>query len=233
MAIDLRGKGKPCYKYKGFAGTVKSIACAPSENLIFSVSLDRHFRVHEFHSKKLLRKDYMQSRLTSLLVRSDFSLENIEKKSNGENEYSEERRVEHGESDEMYDPEHHQIDNAYKAKGKGFSEEAKENGNGNYNDDDGSDSDLEIVEEIVERNDDGEEKSEESGEGEEDEEEEEDKDEGDSENDEYYTESEDEEEGEESDAEDEMFPLADKKSKKRKSGSEEIRSEKMRKMDTW
>lgn len=222
LAIDLRGKGKPCYKYKGFAGTVKSIAYAPSENLLFSVSLDRHFRVHEFHSKKLLRKDYMQSRLTSILVRSDFSLENIEK--SNENEYCEDR-VEYGESDEMYDPEHHEMDNAHKAKGK--VEEAEDNGN-----DDESDSDLEIVDEIVEKNVD-EEGSEDS---EVEDEEEEEKDEGDSENDEYYTESEEEKEGEESNGEDEndeMFPLADEKGNKRKSGDEEVGSEKTRKMNAW
>ncbi|XP_008483197.1 WD repeat-containing protein 74 isoform X1 [Diaphorina citri] len=196
MAVDLRGKGKPCYKYKGFAGCVKDIACPLNENLILSVSLDRHFRVHDFHSKKLLRKDYMQSRLTSILVRSDFSLENETKKE--EQEHSEEK----GDSDEKYDPEHFEMNQVTR---ENYAESKTNKNTSDYDDE----SDIEIVDEI-DNDEDKQDESEEDGEEEGEEEA--------SEN-EYYTETdEDEKENEEDDGEsdegDEMFPLANSNKRK-------------------
>lgn len=201
LAVDLRGKGKPCYKYKGFAGCVKGIACTQNENLILSVSLDRHFRVHDFHSKKLLRKDYMQSRLTSILVRSDFSLEPVKK--------TEEDNVENEDSEEKYDPEHHEMTNVgsrYHATDITSKEESADDG-----------SDIEIVQEIDNDNENAEANSEEDDEEEGEEEA--------SEN-EYYTDTDEDEEkeneGNESDeVEDEMFPLANV-NKRKSSNADEL-----------
>uniref|UniRef100_A0A8D9B2H6 WD repeat-containing protein 74 n=1 Tax=Cacopsylla melanoneura TaxID=428564 RepID=A0A8D9B2H6_9HEMI len=206
IAVDLRGKGKPCYKYKGFAGCVKSITCPQNENIILSVSLDRHFRVHDFHSKKLLRKDYMQSHLTSILIPSDFSLESPVKKTDDETQDGE---------DEKYDPEHYEMDNMPIRNTDDFKQEDNQDDSG---------SDLEIIEEIVDSEnnnthdkDDSEEESEDDAEEEE------------SPDDEYYTESEEDKENNEAEEEDEesvdegeneLFPLTN--TKKRKTSEDEI-----------
>lgn len=54
--VDIRGRIPFAGKYKGFCGSIKNIICPPTQNLIFSVSLDRHFRIHNFKTRKLLFK---------------------------------------------------------------------------------------------------------------------------------------------------------------------------------
>ncbi|KAL1457615.1 hypothetical protein WDU94_007824 [Cyamophila willieti] len=207
IAVDLRGKGKPCYKYKGFAGCVKSITCPQNENIILSVSLDRYFRVHDFHTKKLLRKDYMQSHLTSILIPSDFSLESQIKKTDEESQDRE---------DEKYDPENYEMDFCAPSYRPSSDHEQEEN---NEND---SGSDLEIIEEVVDSKNKNTNDSEEESEDDVEEEE--------SGDDEYYTESEEdkeiieeaESEDEESadEGENELFPLAN--TKKRKTSASKV-----------
>ncbi|XKL67990.1 hypothetical protein PGB90_003481 [Kerria lacca] len=75
--VDIRGRIPFAGKYKGFCGSIKNIICPPTQNLIFSVSLDRHFRIHNFKTRKLLFKDYMFSRLTTLLCKEPSSTNNI------------------------------------------------------------------------------------------------------------------------------------------------------------
>lgn len=82
--VDLRSKGLVMNKYKGFVGGIKAIACSEDEPYIASVSLDRHFRVHHLYTKELLLKEYMQSKLTCLLVRGNFDLTEPERDSSEE-----------------------------------------------------------------------------------------------------------------------------------------------------
>uniref|UniRef100_A0A023FA33 Putative wd repeat domain 74 n=1 Tax=Triatoma infestans TaxID=30076 RepID=A0A023FA33_TRIIF len=72
--VDLRSKGLVMNKYKGFVGGIKSVGCSLSEPYIVSVSLDRHFRIHHLLTKELLFKEYMQSKLACVLVKSNFDL---------------------------------------------------------------------------------------------------------------------------------------------------------------
>ncbi|KAK9510622.1 hypothetical protein O3M35_005364 [Rhynocoris fuscipes] len=72
--IDLRSKGVLMNKYKGFVGGIKSIGCSLTEPYIASVSLDRHFRIHHLLTKELIFKEYMQSKLTCVLVKSNLDL---------------------------------------------------------------------------------------------------------------------------------------------------------------
>lgn len=57
MLVDLRNnKNVFPGKYKGFCGAVKSVACPSNQSLVVSASLDRHFRIHDFTTRKLLVK---------------------------------------------------------------------------------------------------------------------------------------------------------------------------------
>ncbi|CAH1797372.1 unnamed protein product [Owenia fusiformis] len=64
--VDLR-KGRLVHKYKGFAGSIRSIACHPTMPWVTSCGLDRFLRIHETKSNKLLYKFYMKSRLNCVL----------------------------------------------------------------------------------------------------------------------------------------------------------------------
>ncbi|KAK7605446.1 hypothetical protein V9T40_007304 [Parthenolecanium corni] len=76
--VDVRGKNPFVGKYKSFTGAVKEIICPPRQSLVFSVSLDRHFRIHDFSTRKLLLKEYLHTRLTTILPREPFVVEEIE-----------------------------------------------------------------------------------------------------------------------------------------------------------
>ncbi|XP_071449887.1 WD repeat-containing protein 74 isoform X2 [Hetaerina americana] len=86
MMVDLRGKGLQSNRYKGFAGGVRDIVCHPTDPYILSVSLDRYLRLHHLHSKELLQKVYLKSKLNCLLMRSDFSLKVEEEESSDEDD---------------------------------------------------------------------------------------------------------------------------------------------------
>ncbi|CAL1679409.1 unnamed protein product [Lasius platythorax] len=73
--IDLRKSSTVLNTYKGFAGGVTGIACSMDNPYVASVSLDRHLRIHHIDTKELLKKIYLTSRLTCLVMRSDFSIE--------------------------------------------------------------------------------------------------------------------------------------------------------------
>uniref|UniRef100_A0A0A9WUP3 WD repeat-containing protein 74 n=1 Tax=Lygus hesperus TaxID=30085 RepID=A0A0A9WUP3_LYGHE len=76
--IDLRSKGIAMNKYKGFVGCVKSISASLDFPYIASVSTDRNFRLHHLETKELLIKEYMQSKLTSVLIPTDFNFQQPE-----------------------------------------------------------------------------------------------------------------------------------------------------------
>uniref|UniRef100_A0A6A7FXF9 WD repeat-containing protein 74-like n=1 Tax=Hirondellea gigas TaxID=1518452 RepID=A0A6A7FXF9_9CRUS len=71
--FDLRMKIK--YRnpvvYKGINGGIKDLAAAsPDPPFVYSVSLDRYLRVHNIDTKKTVHKEYLKSRLTTVLVKS-------------------------------------------------------------------------------------------------------------------------------------------------------------------
>ncbi|XP_034945753.1 WD repeat-containing protein 74 [Chelonus insularis] len=72
--VDLRKPGKILNTYKGFVGGITAIACSKDNPYIVSVGLDRFLRVHDLNTKKLLQKNYLTSRLSCLVLRSDFAL---------------------------------------------------------------------------------------------------------------------------------------------------------------
>lgn len=57
--VDVRGKNPFVGKYKGFTGAVKDVVCPPNQSLVFSVSLDRHFRIHDLTTRKLVVKVFI------------------------------------------------------------------------------------------------------------------------------------------------------------------------------
>ncbi|XP_076231030.1 WD repeat domain 74 lethal (2) k09848 [Calliopsis andreniformis] len=72
--VDLRNPGRILNTYKGFEGGVTGIACSTIEPYVVSVSLDRHLRIHHIDTKILLKKVYLTSRISCVLLRSGFSL---------------------------------------------------------------------------------------------------------------------------------------------------------------
>ncbi|KAK3915882.1 WD repeat-containing protein 74, partial [Frankliniella fusca] len=73
VAVDMRMR-RTAQTYKGFTGAVRDIVCHPTEPYIVSVGIDRFLRVHHSTSKKLLLKEYIVSRASCVLMRSNSSL---------------------------------------------------------------------------------------------------------------------------------------------------------------
>ncbi|CAK9810269.1 WD repeat-containing protein 74 [Anthophora quadrimaculata] len=71
--IDLRKPAKVLNTYKDFAGSVTGISCSNNGPFVVSVSLDRHLRVHHIDTKLLLKKVYLTSKMSCMLLRSEFS----------------------------------------------------------------------------------------------------------------------------------------------------------------
>lgn len=82
--VDLRKPAKVLNTYKGFVGGVTGIACSTVEPYIISVSLDRYLRIHHINTKQLLKKIYLTSKISCMVLRSDFSFS----KDNENNEQS-------------------------------------------------------------------------------------------------------------------------------------------------
>lgn len=53
--VDLRKSGTMLNTYKGFTGGVTGVTCSTTNPYVASVSLDRHLRVHDINTKKLLK----------------------------------------------------------------------------------------------------------------------------------------------------------------------------------
>ncbi|RXG57320.1 WD repeat-containing protein 74 [Armadillidium vulgare] len=80
MALfDLRNPSNktPLHVYKGFAGAIKNIYVHETLPLVASVSLDRYLRFHDLNTSKMLSKEFMKSRLTSVLVRKTLQMEDV------------------------------------------------------------------------------------------------------------------------------------------------------------
>ncbi|CAD6240443.1 GSCOCG00008790001-RA-CDS [Cotesia congregata] len=80
--VDLRKPGKVLNTYKGFVGGITAISCPKNNPYIVSVGLDRYLRVHNINTKELLQKVYLTSRLSSMVLRSEFVLKQVESKEN-------------------------------------------------------------------------------------------------------------------------------------------------------
>ncbi|XP_065199689.1 WD repeat-containing protein 74 [Planococcus citri] len=92
MLVDLRNKNAFAGKYKGFTGAVKSIACPSNQSLVMTASLDRHFRIHDFTTRQLLVKEYMQSRLTTLLPKESFELKKFKSETTSDPEVKKKKK---------------------------------------------------------------------------------------------------------------------------------------------
>lgn len=79
--VDLRKSGRILNTYKGFAGGITGIACSVTNPYIASVSLDRYLRIHHIDTKELVKNIYLTSKLTCLIMRSNFSIRKPKQKS--------------------------------------------------------------------------------------------------------------------------------------------------------
>ncbi|KAK2703899.1 WD repeat-containing protein 74-like [Artemia franciscana] len=75
--FDLRQR-RIVHSMKGLVGGIRDVVCHKTRPYVASVSLDRHLRIHELNTKKLLFKVYLKSRLNSILMRSSFALDETE-----------------------------------------------------------------------------------------------------------------------------------------------------------
>ncbi|XP_014214966.1 WD repeat-containing protein 74 [Copidosoma floridanum] len=87
--VDLRKTGKILNSYKGPVGAVTALAVSKSEPYVVSVSYDRHLYVHDLSTKKLLKKVYLTSKLSGMVLRSEFSMKEVEKEEDNEIEMCE------------------------------------------------------------------------------------------------------------------------------------------------
>lgn len=74
--FDLRSKVHPMCKFKGQAGSIRSIDGHPTMPLAASVGIDRFLRVHDLHTRKLIHKIYCKTRLNRVLLRNELSILN-------------------------------------------------------------------------------------------------------------------------------------------------------------
>ena len=79
--LDTRNL-KPMKKYKGFAGTIKSITINKDSNTIASCGLDRFLRIHDISNSVLQNKIYLKSRLNCLLYSKHKPIANFNDKKN-------------------------------------------------------------------------------------------------------------------------------------------------------
>ena len=110
--VDLREPAKILNTYKGFEGAVTGIACSTVEPYVVSVSLDRKLRIHHIDTKELLKKTYLTSRMSCMLLRSGFSLATGDEtnkgcvrthRNNTENLQTDERENSDSEYDTLFD----------------------------------------------------------------------------------------------------------------------------------
>ncbi|KAL2737865.1 WD repeat-containing protein 74 isoform X2 [Vespula squamosa] len=73
--IDLRKPGKILHTYKGLVGGITGLASSKVGPYVVSTSLDRYLRVHHIDTREMIKKVYLTSKLTCLVLRSTFSTE--------------------------------------------------------------------------------------------------------------------------------------------------------------
>ncbi|KAL4222572.1 WD repeat-containing protein 74 [Mactra antiquata] len=96
--LDIR-KGQCVHRFKGFAGSIRSIQCHQSLPIVASCGLDRFFRLHDINSKQLLHKVYLKSRLNCLLM----SKKEMILKDDGDDDSGAEVDADHHEDDDEED----------------------------------------------------------------------------------------------------------------------------------
>ncbi|CAI5452392.1 unnamed protein product [Caenorhabditis angaria] len=87
--FDLRSKIHPVCKFKGQAGSIRSIEGHPTVPLCASVGIDRFLRIHDLQTKKLIHKIYLKTKCNRVLLRNDLSIlnnKNVAKKEINEDE---------------------------------------------------------------------------------------------------------------------------------------------------
>jgi len=84
--FDLRSKIRPIQKYRGFAGSIRSIYAHPTEPFMASCGVDRFLLVHNIENRRTLNKIYCKTRLNSVVLRSESSLTAKKKSSDDEDE---------------------------------------------------------------------------------------------------------------------------------------------------
>ncbi|KAF1755408.1 hypothetical protein GCK72_021977 [Caenorhabditis remanei] len=77
--FDLRSKVHPMCKFKGQAGSIRSISGHPTMPLAASVGIDRFLRVHDLQTRKMVHKIYCKARLNRVLLRNELSILNDRK----------------------------------------------------------------------------------------------------------------------------------------------------------
>jgi ribosome biogenesis protein NSA1 len=73
LLFDFRQQ-KVIHAYRGFTGSIRQIVCHPTKPLVVSVGLDRFVRVHHLDRQTPLFKNYLKSRLNTVLMRKDFGV---------------------------------------------------------------------------------------------------------------------------------------------------------------
>ncbi|KAK2582506.1 hypothetical protein KPH14_004804 [Odynerus spinipes] len=73
--IDLRKPGRIVHTYKGLVGSITGLACSEAGPYVVSTSLDRYLRVYNINTREMIKKVYLTSKLTCLVLRSTFSTE--------------------------------------------------------------------------------------------------------------------------------------------------------------
>lgn len=107
--IDLRKTGKILNTYKGPVGAVTGLGVSKVEPCVVSVGLDRHLYVHDINSKALLKKVYLTSKLSCMVLRSEFSMKEIEKENAGSDDDFIGSEVEYTDNDSEEEEEEEEV----------------------------------------------------------------------------------------------------------------------------
>ncbi|CAI4225021.1 unnamed protein product [Auanema sp. JU1783] len=130
MALfDLRSRVNPVYKYKGQAGSIRSISAHETEPYVASCGIDRFVRVHEVNTRKLEYKIYCKTRMNKILMSTSLSILKKEEEINWE-DIKKEAVSDEEDDDEDDDDEEEAVDE-------------KKNGSDQDDDDDEEDEDEE------------------------------------------------------------------------------------------
>jgi len=90
--FDIRGKGtsKLVHCFRGFAGSISSIECHPTEPYVASCGIDRFARLHHLLTKEQVNKIYCKARLNCLVLNKNLTIKrarNDEDDDEGEKAY--------------------------------------------------------------------------------------------------------------------------------------------------
>ena len=77
LLFDFRQQ-KTVAAYRGFTGGIRQVSCQPNNPTVVSIGLDRFIRVHHINEKTPIYKSYLKSRLNAVLLRKDFSVDQLD-----------------------------------------------------------------------------------------------------------------------------------------------------------